>query len=266
MNLETALDRYLPSAGREPKTLHKAMRYSVFSGGKRIRPVILLEAAKVCGGNLKDAMPFACAVEFIHTYSLIHDDLPAMDDDDYRRGKPSCHKAFGEATAILAGDGLLTLAFQVIAEYSAPAITARAANELAIAAGTLGMAGGQALDLLSGQGKTSEKFLMEVKRLKTGKLFEASAKLGAISARASMKKTAAISRYGKLLGLAFQIADDIVDGGYRAGRGSTAARLERVRGDILKLITKSKKELEIFGKRAGRLRKIADEIYGKIAR
>lgn len=265
MSLEKALDRYLPSAGREPRTLHRAMRYSVFSGGKRIRPAILLESAKVCGGSRKNAMPLACAVEFIHTYSLIHDDLPAMDDDDYRRGKPSCHKAFGEAVAILAGDGLLTLAFQVIAKYPVPAIAASAANELAAAIGTLGMAGGQALGLRSGQGKRSGKFFRKVNSLKTARLFEASAKLGAISARAGLKKTAAISRYGESLGLAFQIADDIVDGGYRTGRAASA-RLVRARGDVLKLITESKKELGIFGKRAGRLKKIADKIYGKIAR
>ena len=261
MNLEKALDRYLPSAGREPKTLHRAMRYSVFSSGKRIRPTILLESAKACGGIRKDAMPFACAVEFIHTYSLIHDDLPAMDDDDYRRGKPSCHRAFGEAVAILAGDGLLTLAFQVIAEYPVPVIAASAAGELALAIGTYGMAGGQVLDLEIGRGKRPGKFFRKVNDLKTARLFEVSAKLGAISAHADQKKAAAISRYGKSLGLAFQIADDIADDRDRTKRGAELARC-----DVMKLITRSKKELGVFGKRAGRLKDIADEVYGKIAR
>jgi geranylgeranyl diphosphate synthase type II len=264
LNLEAALDRYLPPAGREPKTLHKAMRYSVFSGGKRIRPAILLEAAKACGGKSKDAMPFACAVEFTHTYSLIHDDLPAMDDDDYRRGKPTCHKVFGEALAILAGDGLLTLAFQIIAQYPAPFIAVKAAEELAMAAGTLGMVGGQALDLRSSPGKKKGKFLTKLRRLKTGKLFEVSAKLGAISARANFKETAAISRYGESLGLAFQIADDISDGAYSSARGS-AASLKRARQDVLKLITKANKEISLFGSHAECLRKIANGVYGKIA-
>jgi len=259
-NLERSLDGYLPRDSCKPEALHRAMRYSVFSGGKRIRPAILLEVAEACGGKSKDAMPFACAVEFIHTYSLIHDDLPAMDDDDYRRGKPSCHKKFGEAVAILAGDGLLTLAFQIIAGYPDPVIAAKAAGELAKAAGTLGMAGGQALDLEPGRGKRSGKSLSELNRLKTGKLFLVSAKLGAISARAGSKKTAAVCRYAESLGLAFQIADDIADDEYRSGRGA-AARLKNARGDVLRLITKSKKELGIFGKRAERLKKIADRIY-----
>ena len=260
MKLEAALDKYLPSTNREPKALHRAMRYSVFSGGKRIRPVILLEAAKTCGGKIKDAMPFACAVEFIHTYSLIHDDLPAMDDDDYRRGKLSCHKMFGEAVAILAGDGLLTLAFQVIAGYPDPAIAVKAAKELANAAGTLGMAGGQALDLQSPRGRKSGKFFAEINLLKTGKLFEVSAGLGAISARAGAKKTLAIRRYAGSLGQAFQIADDIADGAYRSGSGA-AAGLKRAKEDVLKLITGANEELGIFGKRASRLKKIADGVY-----
>ena len=264
MNLEAALDKYLPPSGREPKDLHRAMRYSVFSGGKRIRPMILLEAAEACGGKAKDAMPFACAVEFIHTYSLIHDDLPAMDDDDYRRGKLSCHKVFGEAMAILAGDGLLTLAFQVLAQYPDPSIAAKAAMELAKASGTLGMAGGQALDLGTAQRKKTGRFLIEMNRLKTGRLFEVSAKLGAISALAGDGKTKAILAYAESLGLAFQIADDISDGEYRSGRGAPA-RLKRAKEDVLKLITKANKELGRLGKRAGRLKKIADGVYGKIA-
>jgi len=264
MILEKTLDKYLPPAGCEPKALHRAMRYSVFSGGKRIRPVILLEAAEACGGKIKDAMPFACAVEFIHTYSLIHDDLPAMDNDDYRRGKPSCHKAFGEAVAILAGDGLLTLAFHVIAGYPDPAVAVKAAKELANAAGTLGMAGGQALDLQPCRGRRAGKFLTELNRLKTGKLFEVSGKLGAISARADAKKTAAICKYAESLGQAFQIADDIADGAYSSGSGA-AARLKRARKDVLRLITKANEGLGVFGKRASRLKKIADGVYGKIA-
>lgn len=256
MDLEKALDKFLPSGYSEPKNLHKAMRYSVFSGGKRIRPVILLEAAKACGGKESIALPLACAVEFIHTYSLIHDDLPAMDDDDYRRGKPSCHKAFGEATAILAGDGLLTLAFETIAKKCPPKTAKEALIQLAKAAGSSGMVGGQELDLRPGRTKD----LAKINLLKTAKLFEVSAVLGAISAGAGKIYTKAMADYGRYLGLAFQIADDITDSdGCACGCGDN-------RPEVAVLVKKAKASLKIFGKKADKLVKIAEEIYAKITR
>ena len=142
-SVDRALDSYLPSAAEEPRGIHKAMRYSVFSGGKRIRPLVVIEACRACGGTPKAALAAACAIECVHTYSLIHDDLPSMDDDNYRRGKPTCHKAFDEATAILAGDGLLTFAFLILARKLKPQIASCAIAELADAIGTKGMVGGR---------------------------------------------------------------------------------------------------------------------------
>ena len=258
MNLEILLDKFLPAGNAEPKKLHKAMRYSVFSGGKRIRPIVLIEAAKACGGKERAALPLACAVEFIHTYSLIHDDLPAMDDDDYRRGKPSCHKAFGEATAILAGDGLLTLAFETIAENCPPEIAREAIIRLAKAAGSSGMVGGQEIDLAPGR----EKDIFRINLLKTARLFEVSASLGAIAAKATKKEIKAMADYGRYLGLAFQIADDIAD-----SRGcSCRSRLEVNRHEAAGFIRKARASIKIFGKKADKLERIAEEIYAKIPR
>lgn len=258
MNLEGPLNKFLPPENTEPKNLHKAMRYSVFSGGKRIRPGILIESAKVCGGKETAAIPLACAVEFIHTYSLIHDDLPAMDDDDYRRGKPSCHKAFGEATAILAGDGLLTLAFEIIAKNCVPEIAAKAVILLAHAAGSSGMVGGQEMDLSAAPKKNTSR----INLFKTAKLFEVSASLGAVAAKAGEKELKALAEYGRNLGLAFQIADDIDD----SGRYSQKACREEAVREVARLIGKSVKAVKIFGKKADRLKKIAEEVYAKIAR
>jgi len=257
MNLESLLDKFLPSESVEPKRLHKAMRYSVFSGGKRIRPIILIESAKACGGKETAATPLACAVEFIHTYSLIHDDLPAMDDDDYRRGKPSCHKAFGEATAILAGDGLLTLAFEVVAKNCPSDVASEAITRLAQAAGSCGMVGGQEMDLSVG----CKKDISRINLLKTAKLFEISAALGAIAARAGKKEVKAMADYGRNLGLAFQIADDIVDSKVSQKKSNREKAVKEVGG----LIKKAVAALKVFGKRADNLRKIAKEIYAKIA-
>lgn len=217
------------------------MRYSAFSGGKRIRPVILIEAALACGAGLKKSAAAACAVEFIHTYSLIHDDLPSMDDDDYRRGKPSCHKAFTEALAILAGDALLTLAFSVLAGNYPPGTSAAMAKELSRAAGSEGMAGGQALDI----GKSGDR--KKINFLKTAKLFEASAVLGALCAGAGAKKAEALRGYGLNLGMAFQAVDDMLD-----GDNDFSWKDARI------FVAKAKAALNIFGCRAYRLRKIAD--------
>lgn len=258
MNLEAALDKFLPPETAEPKKLHKAMRYSVFSGGKRIRPTILIESARACGGRESTALPLACAVEFIHTYSLIHDDLPAMDDDDYRRGRPSCHKAFGEATAILAGDGLLTLAFETIAKNCPPQIVREAVVGLAQAAGSSGMVGGQEIDLASG--KERDASLADL--LKTSKLFEVSASLGAIAANAGKKEIRAMADYGRHLGLAFQIADDIADSETYFSKSGREEAVKKAAG----LIKKARGVIRIFGKKADGLDKIAGEVYAKIAR
>lgn len=179
------------------------MRYSLLDGGKRLRPLILLSVSDAHGGPRAHAMPAACAIEMIHTYSLIHDDLPAMDDDDFRRGKPSNHKAFDEATAILAGDGLLTAAFEVIARNTPPPLAAKLVLELATAAGPIGMVGGQQLDL------GTDGDVHEIHKRKTGALITAAARMGAVAAGA--KDLASITKYGRSLGLAFQIVDDILD-------------------------------------------------------
>jgi geranylgeranyl diphosphate synthase type II len=221
--VEDALAAYLPrpegdsSAGR-PERLASAMRYSVLGGGKRLRPVLCLMAAEACGGSWQAAVPAACALELVHTYSLIHDDLPAMDDDDLRRGRPTCHKAYDEATAILAGDGLLTLAFELIAKGVSPEASALACVRiLAEAAGPDGMVGGQMADLqaehraLDRHEEGSLAELEAIHRRKTGALLKAPLAMGAVIARASDAQREALSRYGTAVGLAFQIIDDLLD-------------------------------------------------------
>ena len=243
--IDINLKKYLP---RGNNAIEKAMRYSVLSEGKRIRPILAIEASKVCGGAIKDVMPTACAIEFIHAYSLIHDDLPAMDNDDFRRGKPSCHKAFGEANAILAGDALLTLAFNVIARHAEPEIGLNIIKELSGAIGVDGMALGQELDLELKNKKKDKNILNRINRLKTAFFMEASAKAGALSANAAGEKVRALQRFGYYLGLSFQLIDDYLD-------GESASRKEAVL-----LIEKAKKELKIFGKKADTLQNMADRL------
>ena len=207
--INSALKEYLPTAD---DVVSQAMRYSVENGGKRIRPALLLEFCRVCGGDYKKAMPFACALEMIHTYSLIHDDLPCMDNDDFRRGKPSCHIAFGEEYALLAGDALLTLAFETAMKSSLSAeITVKAAKELAKAAGVMGMVGGQVLDLQNEGKKVGVSDLQKTDELKTGELIRAACVLGCVCAGADDKKIAAAEKYAHDIGIAFQIVDDILD-------------------------------------------------------
>jgi geranylgeranyl diphosphate synthase type II len=211
--VDSELDRLVPSEKVAPATIHRAMRYSLFAGGKRIRPILCLEAARAVSGTFCSALPAACALEMVHTYSLIHDDLPALDNDDYRRGKLTNHKVFGDAMAILAGDALLTMAFQVLAEIDTPPDRkVRLIAELAAAAGTLGgMIGGQVADL-EGEGQQPEAALLEtIHRAKTGALLRASLRLGAIVAGAAGSEYEALSCYGEHIGLAFQIVDDILD-------------------------------------------------------
>ena len=207
--INSALKEYLPAAD---DVVSQAMRYSVENGGKRIRPALLLEFCRVCGGDYKKAVPFACALEMIHTYSLIHDDLPCMDNDDFRRGKPSCHIAFGEEYALLAGDALLTLAFETAMKSNLSAeITVKAAKELAKAAGVTGMVGGQVLDLQNEGKKVGVSDLQKTDELKTGELIRAACVLGCICAGADDKKIAAAEKYAHDIGIAFQIVDDILD-------------------------------------------------------
>ena len=203
---------YLPDAKDGQFSVVEAMRYSLVNGGKRIRPVLVLEFAKLCGGREADALAFACAVEYVHTYSLIHDDLPCMDDDDMRRGQPSCHKRFGEATALLAGDALLTHAFEIISDSDVSDYKkVDAVKLLSQNAGVQGMIGGQVIDLLFEQGNPTINDLRKVYKLKTGALISAACLLGCISAKATDSQIEAASKFAYALGYAFQIQDDILD-------------------------------------------------------
>lgn len=258
--IDKNLDRFLPSEKHEPKTVHKAMRYSVFSGGKRIRPVIAVEFCMACGGSAGDAIAAACAVELVHAYSLIHDDLPSMDNDNYRRGKPACHKVFGEANAILAGDALLTLSFDIIAcNYDAKTAVG-IIKELSGAAGTKGMAGGQALDIEYRDKNIRKGLSRHISRLKTAELFNASAKIGAIAARTDAEKIKAAGEYGLNLGIAFQLADDIIDKDGVVKTSGPSAAFRQAKGAA----GKAKRALRIFGKNADRLREIADFVLNRI--
>ena len=204
---EQALREYLASWHGVPAVLEEAVGYSLFAGGKRLRPALALGAAEICCGDDAPALPAACAIEMIHTYSLIHDDLPAMDDDDLRRGKPTAHKAFGEAIAILAGDALLTMAFDVAARAGNVAVI----REIAQAAGVSGMVGGQIIDLESEGKRIPLEELRALHAAKTGALIRVSVRAGAMLAKADDARLRALTAYGEALGLAFQIADDILD-------------------------------------------------------
>jgi geranylgeranyl diphosphate synthase, type II len=273
--VEAALERLLPSETTQPPSIHVAMRYSVFAGGKRIRPILCLESARIFDPNITPALHPACAIEMIHTYSLIHDDLPALDNDDLRRGKPTCHKKFGEATAILAGDALLTLAFEIIG--GAPVAAERRVAilaEIASAAGTVnGMVGGQVADLEAERKKVQPELLEYIHRSKTAALIRASIAAGALCAGASPEDVARLRRFGDAIGWAFQVTDDILDvEESSAALGKTAGKdiaqqkatypavygLERSHQIAKDLATKAISEIEPYGVRASRLREIAD--------
>lgn len=214
--VEDALQKYVPEVSLMQSELFKAMRYSLLAGGKRIRPVLVLEFCGLCGGNQETALPFACAIEMIHTYSLIHDDLPCMDDDELRRGRPSNHVIFGEAQALLAGDSLLTMAFEtMLSPESIRSVgaerAASAAGILAKAAGAYGMAGGQEIDLMSEGQKISMETLQKMDEYKTGALIRAAAQMGCVLAGADQKLIRAADEYAASVGFAFQITDDILD-------------------------------------------------------
>ncbi len=244
--IDRALDGYLPKANTKPVTLHKAMRYSLFAGGKRLRPILCLAAAEACHGSIDNALPLACALECIHTYSLVHDDLPSMDNDDFRRGRPTCHKVFGEGIAVLAGDALLTIAFQIVS-------SAKAAPRYDIA--------GQVADL-EAEGKNVKRDQLQfIHENKTAAILKSSVRLGAMSANADPKKLSAITRFGQRLGLAFQIIDDILDVtqtseilGKSAGKDVAAKKatypavigLEKSRAEARRLTRQAHNALSIF--------------------
>jgi len=242
--INKTLDEILPKATKKPKELHQAMRYAVFPGGKRIRPILVCEAARACGASVNKALKVASAIELIHCYSLVHDDLPIMDNDDFRRNRPTVHKKFGEATALLAGCALLSLAFEVLAKY--PEITRR----VAYAIGSLGMIGGQELDLKRGHD------LKLINQLKTGELFRVSLEAGALVANAGEKKLKALSNFGVKLGELFQLTDDLLDNdGFvkQLGREKTKTRSAKV-------AEAAKKELKIFGAQAKTLENMIDKV------
>jgi geranylgeranyl diphosphate synthase type II len=231
VQVDAELELLLPPAEEYPTSIHKAMRHSVFAGGKRLRPILCLEAGRLFGGNEKSLLRIGSALELIHTYSLVHDDLPALDNDDLRRGKPTSHVVFGEATAILAGDALLTLAFEVIAGVGGAAAdsTLRIIHELAHAIGTrCGMVGGQVIDLETTDRTSDAATLDYIHSAKTGAFIRAAARSGALAARAGAEDLERITVYGEKVGLAFQIADDLLDVlGSQAELGKTVGKDEK---------------------------------------
>ena len=273
--VDAALDAYLPSAETRPATLHKAMRHSLFAGGKRLRPVLCLAAAEACGGSIDAAMPAAAAVECLHTYTLIHDDLPCMDDDDFRRGVPTCHKVYGEGVAVLAGDALQAVAFELVAS-TPPNDRFTAADyvrELAVTSGSLHLIGGQVADL-EGEGRQLPMDdLRYVHESKTAALLTTSVLLGAMSAGASAEQVESLRQFGMATGLAFQVIDDILDVtqtseklGKSAGKDVAAAKstfpaligLGASRAEAKRLTTEAHDALKALGTSGSRLKELAD--------
>lgn len=272
--VDSALGQFLPRENVRPQTIHKAMRYSIFAGGKRLRPILCLAAAEACGGEVEDALAPACATEVMHTYSLVHDDLPSMDDDDLRRGRPTSHKVFGEGMAVLTGDALLTEVFTIIAQtpptkrYSVGDYV----KEIAETGGSRKLIGGQVLDL-EGEGKSLNKAqLVRIHEAKTAALLTCAVRLGAMTANATPRKLEALTTFGYNLGLAFQVIDDILDVtqtteklGKTAGKDEAVDKstypailgLEPSRKEAARLTRKALKSLEVFGKKGARLEQIA---------
>ena len=283
LQVDEALGRYLPEASDHPKEIHEAVRYSVFAGGKRLRPILVLAAAEAAGGQVEHALPAAAAIELIHTYSLIHDDLPAMDDDDFRRGRPTCHKVYGEALAILAGDALLTQAFILLSgepsSLRADAVARlRMISEIAQAAGSKGMVGGQVVDILQEDREVDLATLLYLHTHKTGSLIRACLRVGGIISSAGSEQMEALTRYGDRIGLAFQIVDDILDLegslealGKRAGSDLRKKKatfpgllgLEESRQRARSLVREAKHALSVFGDRGAALGAIADYVVAR---
>ncbi len=280
--VDRALELYLPSRETYPPVIHEAMRYSLFAGGKRLRPVLALSAAEVAGGSAISIMPAACSLELIHTYSLIHDDLPAMDDDDYRRGRLTCHKKYGEAMAILAGDALLTQAFEMLAagarEGTLPPLESlQVISEVAAASGSRGLIGGQVVDIISDQ-SVDPATLEYIHKNKTGALYRVSVRLGAILSGADNETLLRLTAYAEHLGLAFQIADDILDIiGDEAKIGKPVKSdiknqkatypalfgLEASRAKALECKEKALAELKMFGREADFLRRLVQFVVDR---
>jgi geranylgeranyl diphosphate synthase type II len=273
--IDRALDRFLPKENTKPTTIHKAMRYSLFAGGKRLRPILCLAAAEACGGKIDNALPLACAIECIHTYSLVHDDLPSMDNDDFRRGRPTCHKVFGDGIAVLAGDALLTIAFEIVSR----AKPARRYNmsillrEVAVAAGSRKLIAGQVADLEAEGKKTNRTELRYIHENKTAAILTTTVRLGAMSANASAKQLHAITKFGRALGLAFQVIDDILDLtqtseklGKSAGKDVAAKKatypavigLDASRAEAKRLTRRAHTALSTFGAKSDALHALAN--------
>jgi geranylgeranyl diphosphate synthase type II len=272
--IERALDRYLPKATVKPATIHRAIRYSLFAGGKRLRPILCLASAEACRGKPDRALPLACAIECIHTYSLVHDDLPSMDNDDFRRGRPTCHKVFGEGIAVLAGDALLTVAFEILsqAQPTKRYNTATLLKEIAVAAGSQKLIAGQVADLEAEGKKVNRAQLRYIHENKTAAILTSAVRLGAMSANADSRKLKAITTFGGALGLAFQVVDDILDVtqtseklGKSAGKDVAAHKatypavvgLEKSRTEARALTRKAHDALGVFGRRGEALRALA---------
>lgn len=280
---EQSIYDFLPNKNCREKKLIESMQYSLEAGGKRVRPVLVFEFNALCSGSTQSAVPFACAVEMIHTYSLIHDDLPCMDNDDLRRGKPSNHKVFGEDIALLAGDSLLTLAFETITcnkavELSGAEACCKGASVLANYAGAGGMVGGQVIDLISENTSAPIEVLQEMDYKKTACLIKAACELGCISAGADEEKIKAASKYGECIGIAFQIQDDILDvissdeelgkpvGSDRENQKSTYVSLlgvEKCRELVNELTQNAVKALDVFGADASSLRDFAVKLANR---
>ena len=278
--IDRALDRFLPKENAPPPTIHKAMRYSLFAGGKRLRPILCLAAAEGCKGKVTKALPLACAMECIHTYSLVHDDLPSMDNDDFRRGRATCHRVFGDGVAVLAGDALLTVAFEIAARakptrrYSMSEMF----REISTAAGSRKLIAGQVADLEAEGKKVSRSELRYIHENKTAAMITTSVRLGAMSANADMKRLRAITKFGLALGLAFQVIDDILDVtqtteklGKSAGKDVAAQKatypavigLEASRAEARRLTNAAQNALKIFGKEAEPLRELANYLLAR---
>jgi geranylgeranyl diphosphate synthase, type II len=273
--IEAALERLMPAADTPPPTIHQAMRYSVFAGGKRIRPMLCLEASRIFSAETNAAVEAGCSIEFIHTYSLIHDDLPALDNDDLRRGKPTCHKQFNEATAILAGDALLTLAFETLSRIPTDAARCvQVIREVSSAAGTRdGMVGGQVADIEAERKPVNAEMLSYIHRSKTAALIRGSVIAGAICGGGNAEDVERMRRFGDNIGWAFQVVDDILDvEESSAALGKTAGKdqaqqkatypalfgLQKSREFAKELATKALGELAVYAERAARLRKLAE--------
>src|ERR1700732_2588970 len=273
--IDRALGGYLPKENVRPATIHKAMRYSLFAGGKRLRPILTLAAAEACGGKIDNALPFACAMECIHTYSLVHDDLPSMDNDDLRRGRPTCHKVFGDGIAVLAGDALLNLAFEIVscAKPTSRYNMSILLREVSVAAASQKLIAGQVADLEAEGHETDRTQLRYIHENKTAAILTTSVRLGAMSANANPKQLVAITKFGRALGLAFQVIDDILDVtqtseklGKSAGKDIAAKKatypavigLDKSRAEAKRLTKQAHDALSIFGTKAEALHALAN--------